>query len=69
MQLGASERDPAVALALTFAQQRSGRAQVAGRLVQALGDKRLGPQAQDYLIELGPADGRRPGRRAARGSA
>lgn len=54
-QLGATERDPAVALALTFAQQRSGRAQVAGRLVQALGDKRLGPQAQDYLIELGPA--------------
>lgn len=50
-----SERDASVVFALAFAQQRTGRAHQVGRLVQALGDRNLRAQAQDYLIELGPA--------------
>jgi HEAT repeat protein len=49
----AGERDPAVILAAAFAQHRAGRAVQTPRLVQALGDRRLAPQARDYLIELG----------------
>lgn len=52
--LAAAERDPSVVLALAFAQQRSGRGQHVPRFVQALGDRILRAQAQDYLIELGP---------------
>ena len=51
--IAAAERDPSVVLALAFGQQRSARAQHTGRLLQALNDRTLRSQAQDYLVELG----------------
>jgi HEAT repeat protein len=50
-----TERDGSVALAMAFAQQRLGRATETLRVIQALGDRGLRKQAQEYLIELGPS--------------
>jgi HEAT repeat protein len=49
----ASERDGSVALAMAFGQQRLGKANETLRIVQALADRGLRKQAQEYLVELG----------------
>jgi HEAT repeat protein len=49
------ERDAALVLAAAFAQHRSGRGVHTSRLVDGLGSKGTRLQAQEYLVELGPA--------------
>lgn len=50
----AVERDGSVTLAMAYGQHRLGRAAEATRIIQALGDKGLRQQAQEYLVEFGP---------------
>lgn len=51
----ATERDASVALAMTYGQHRLGKANAIQPIIQALGDRGLRRQAQEYLVEIGPA--------------
>jgi HEAT repeat protein len=50
-----AERDGSVSLAMAYGQHRLGKANETQRIIQALGDRGLRKQAQEYLVELGPA--------------